>query len=93
MRNCQILSVCPVCPDPQHCIYQCCGSVTFLYGSGSADPYHLHKAQDPDSDPAFFLSVADKIFTKKSFCLLRFEGNLYQFSYNRNKVKKRVTKQ
>jgi hypothetical protein len=28
---------------------QCCGSVTFWYGSGSADPYFL--LTDPDSDP------------------------------------------
>jgi hypothetical protein len=30
--------------------WQCSGSVTFLYGSGSADPYH--GLTDPDPDPA-----------------------------------------
>jgi hypothetical protein len=38
-----------------HSVIQRCGSVTFWYGSGSADPYHLL----PDPDPAFS-SVADK---------------------------------
>jgi hypothetical protein len=42
----------------------CCGSVTFLYGSGSADPGH--RLMDPDPDPAF-MSMADKRPTKKEF--------------------------
>ncbi len=33
---------------------QCCGSVTFWYGSGSADPYHW--LPDLDPGPAFFVS-------------------------------------
>jgi hypothetical protein len=32
---------------------QCCGSVTFWYGSGSADPCLL--LMDPDPDPAIFV--------------------------------------
>jgi hypothetical protein len=35
---------------------QCCGSVTFWYGSGSADPYHKHRLTAPAPDPAFFVS-------------------------------------
>jgi hypothetical protein len=40
-------------------IEQCCGSITFWYGSGSAEPYQW--LTDPDSNPApapaFFVSV------------------------------------
>jgi hypothetical protein len=32
---------------------QCCGSVTFWYGSGSADPYLC--LTDPDPDPTIFV--------------------------------------
>ncbi len=34
---------------------ECCGFVTFWYGSrsGSADPYH--RLKDPDPDPALFV--------------------------------------
>ncbi len=33
---------------------QCCGSVTFQYGSESADPYH--RLTDPNPDLAIFVS-------------------------------------
>jgi hypothetical protein len=42
---------------------QCCGSVTFWYGSGSADQYH--SLTDPE--PAFS-TVVDKMSTKLSLC-------------------------
>jgi hypothetical protein len=45
--------------------YQCCGSVTFKSGSGSADSCHL--LMDPD--PAIF--VIDLQYAKKMFCLLQ----------------------
>jgi hypothetical protein len=44
-------------PDPDskdYCSWQCCGSLTFWYGSGSADPYHLLMNQAPN--PALFVS-------------------------------------
>ncbi len=45
---------------------QCCGSVTFWYGSGSANPYHWLPDLDPDTA---FSSGADKMPTKKCFLL------------------------
>ncbi len=48
---------------------QCCGSLTFWYGSGSVDRYHKHSPSD--LDPAFFISGWQDA---KFFCLLLFEG-------------------
>jgi hypothetical protein len=39
-------------------MYQCCRSVTFWYGSGAADPYHL--LMDSDPDPALFVFCFQK---------------------------------
>ncbi len=57
-------------------VLQCCGSMTFWYGSGSgfADPYHWLTDPDP-----VFSSVTDKMPTKNKFfpkvyCLLISEG-------------------
>ncbi len=47
---------------------KCCGSVTFWYGSGSADPYNW--VTNPDSDLApilLFSSVTFKMSTKEVF--------------------------
>jgi hypothetical protein len=41
----------------------CCGSVTFRYGDGPADPYHWLT----DPDPFFSSSVADKMTKSKFF--------------------------
>jgi hypothetical protein len=54
---------------------QCCGSVTFFHGSGSADPCHL--SMDPNPDPAIF--VIDLQDANKN-CLLLFEGTFTSFS-------------
>jgi hypothetical protein len=46
---------------------QCCGSITFWYGSGSADPYNLLTDADSDPVPATFGSGfqdANTSFTK-----------------------------
>ncbi len=50
---------------------QCCGSVTFWYHFGSADPYHwpTDSGSDPDPDPAFFVS---DLQNKKYFFFLSF---------------------
>ncbi len=45
---------------------QCCGSVTFWYGSGSANQYHWLKDLDPDPI-LLFSSVAFKMPTKNKF--------------------------
>ncbi len=60
-----------------YCRGQCCGSVTFWYGSEFAVLIN----PDPESDPDLvFLSVADKMPTKKKFqifCLITFEGTFF----------------
>jgi hypothetical protein len=64
--------------------YQCCGSVTFWYGSGSADPCLW--LMDPSPDPAIFvidlqdankktIFFTKKYFFSKFFCLLLFKGS------------------
>jgi hypothetical protein len=47
---------------------QCSGSVTFWYGSESADPYLLliDPDLDPDPDPALALFVSDLQDTNKN---------------------------
>jgi hypothetical protein len=47
------------------CLYQCCGSVTFLYGLRSADPYL--RLTDPDPDPASFVSDLQEVFLLITF--------------------------
>jgi hypothetical protein len=58
---------------------QCSGSVTFWYGSGSADPYH--GLTNPD--PALFVSVLQEARRKKKFskffCLLLFADTFTSF--------------
>ncbi len=61
---------------------QFCGSMTFLCGSGSADPCFW--LMDPDSDPAIFiidLQDTNKklIYKKKFFCILLFKGTFTSF--------------
>ncbi len=67
-----------------YCILNCCGFVTFWYGSGSGtvDPYLW--PTDPESDPApdpdpanFFGALQDG--NKKFFCLLLFEATFTSF--------------
>ncbi len=60
----------------------CSSSMTFWYGSGSADPCLWQ--MDPDTDPAiFFIDLQEankKLILKKFFCLLLFEGTLHHFT-------------
>jgi hypothetical protein len=53
-------------PDP---LWQCSGSVTFWYGFGSADPYHLftNPGLDPDPDPALYFSDFQDVNKKNKF--------------------------
>ncbi len=64
-------------------MYQSCGSVTFWYGSGSADPCLW--LMDPDPDPTIFVPDLQDANTKvktnaKFFRLLFFEGTFISFS-------------
>ncbi len=52
---------------------QCSGSVTFWYGSGSADPYFWLA----DPDPAFFVSDLQKVIKKSQN--RRYQGFSYYF--------------
>ncbi len=57
----------------------CCGSVTFWYGTRSADPYLWLT----DPDPAIFFSDlqdGNKNERSKVFCLLLFKGTFHHFS-------------
>ncbi len=61
---------------------QCCGSVTFWCGSGSADPYHLLTDPDSDPDPANFVSDLQDAKNKIIFIIfyfLLFEGTFTSF--------------
>ena len=53
--------------------YQCCGSVSFWYGSGSGSTDLYLWLKDPDPDPAIFVSdlqdVNKKLIFSKLFCL------------------------
>jgi hypothetical protein len=53
---------------------QCSGSVTFWYGSGSSNPYFwlMHPDDDPDPDPALFVSDLQDANKKYFFSLLGF---------------------
>ncbi len=76
------------------CLFlQCCGSMTYWCGSGSADPCLW--PMDPDPDPAILvidLPDANKklIFYFYFFCYLLFEGTFTSFFTD--KKSKRVTK-
>ncbi len=61
---------------------QCCGSMKFWYGSGSADPYL--SLMDPDSnadpDPAIFVNYLQDVNKKLLFfCLFLFGGTFTSF--------------
>ncbi len=71
-----------------YCFLQCCGSVTFWYGSGSANPY-LWLA-DSDPDPAIFVSDLQDVFSTY-FCLLLFEATYTSFFKDKKSLK--ITKQ
>ncbi len=63
---------------------QCCGSMTFWCGSGSADLCLWQMDPDADPDPAIFiidLQDANKklIFLKHFFCILLLEGTFTSF--------------
>ncbi len=62
------------------CCHQCCGSVTFWYGSGSAYPYLWR------TDPAIFVSDIQDAF--KFLCLLLFEGTFTSFFKDKKVIKK-----
>jgi hypothetical protein len=73
------------------CIKQCCGSMTFWCGSGSADPCISLMDPDPDSDPypaIFTIDLQDankKLIYKKSFLrILLFEST---FTHHFRKIK------
>ena len=60
---------------------QCCGSVSFLYGSGSSDPFREITDPDPapDSDPAkyhlsYHIFFYKKIYFSETGCVLLFVG-------------------
>ncbi len=56
---------------------QCCGSMKFWLGSGSADPFLWLMVPDPDLDPAIFVSnLQDAKIKKKNFLFI-----VYFFSY------------
>ncbi len=57
--------------------HQCCGSVTFWYGSGSADLNLWFTDSDPTSDPAIFFS--DLQDGNQKFCFLLFEATFASF--------------
>jgi hypothetical protein len=61
------------------CCNQCCGSVTFWYGSGSVDP--CLRSMDTDPDLAIFvLDLQDAIKKNYKFsCLLLFEATFTSF--------------
>ncbi len=65
---------------------QCCGSMTFWCGSGSADPCLW--LMDPD--PTIFVVELQDVSKKLIFCLLLFEGTFTSFF--KDKKSKRVTK-
>jgi hypothetical protein len=77
-------------PIPEN---QCCGSVTFWYGFGSADPYHW--LTDPDSAPDNVIFVSDlqdggkKILNFFAYYFLKI--HLHPFS--KIKINKEVSKQ
>jgi hypothetical protein len=63
---------------------QCCGSMAFWCGSGSADPY----LWITDMEPAIFVidlqdAYEKLIFVKRFFCLLLFEGTFVYIIFQR----------
>ncbi len=76
----------------RHCCIQCCGSMKFWYGSGSADPYPWQMDPDADPDPAIFVSDLQEANKKLSFLAYYFlKVHLHHFSMI--KSHKEVTKQ
>ncbi len=69
-----------------HCLLQCCGSATFWYGSGSADPYLWLTHPDLALDSATFVSNFSRR-QQKLFFFLHFHHFL------KIKSHKKVTKQ
>jgi hypothetical protein len=73
---------------------QCYGSMKFLYGSGSADPYI--RLMDPDPELAIFVSDLEDI-NKKLFCFLSFFAHFFLkvhlHHFSKIKCRKEVTKQ
>ncbi len=55
--------------------FQCSGSVTYWYGSGSSDPYLW--LTDPPPDPILYASELQDV--NKKMCLLLFEGSFTSF--------------
>jgi hypothetical protein len=69
---------------------QCCGSMIFWCGSGSADP--CLRLMDPDPDlPLFVIDLQEankkQFFLNKFFCLLLFKGTFTSF-FNNKKSKR-----
>ncbi len=85
------LTNCSFIPDfvsslPLFTLDQCCGSKAFWCGSGSgsADPrIYASEKLDLDPDPAIFVidlqDANKKLFKKKFFCVLLFEGTFSSF--------------
>jgi hypothetical protein len=77
-----------------HTANQCCGSMTFCYGSGSgsADPCLRLidkdpglRLMDPDSDPDPAIFVIE---LQEAFCLVFFDGTFTSFLKIKSKKKK-----
>ncbi len=73
-----------------HFFYQCSGSVIFLYGSGSADPYHWIMDPDPESESCSFLHrpsrCQHKLFFSQSIFFLFTVGIQYLHLQSHNTV-------
>ncbi len=66
----------------RYCSTQCCGSMKFWYGFGSADPYIWLIDPDVDPDPAIFVSDLQdvnkkQIFENNFFLLITFWRYIY----------------
>ena len=64
---------------------QCCGSVSFWYGSGSSDPFRGKNGSDPKKIPTFydiFLLITDVIFRAYNSYL----SNIIVHHIHQNKV-------
>ncbi len=67
---------------------QCCGSVTFCFGSrsGSADPYHWLTDLAPARDPAFFVNDWEIFWSTITFPSV-FIDKMSKRSYNKVEIK------
>ncbi len=78
-------------PDPCQNLPQCCGSMTFLCGSGSADTCLWLM----DTDPAVFIidlqDANKKQVLLKFFCILLFEGTFTSFLKDKKSKKRHKT--